>query len=240
MAGHGHGIHRTRPESAERPQPADFVAAGLALAPFTVYLVAVALVAPPSLENWAEADPILRLLPGHSAPVVVPLVGAIPGAFLWLRGRPGPDVLRRASGVAVAGAAFAALAVCGLRLAVGPVLPAFIPADESAGPGLCLSMCAGYGEELVCRLGVLWGAWHVLSPRLPRVPAVALSALACALAFAVLHALGEPEPSTTYFITRLVIPGTLFSLAALVVHPSFVVVAHCTAHLFIPVLFVAS
>lgn len=222
------------------PATGDFAAAALWVQPFTGYLALLALASPPTAANWAHADPILRLVPAALAPLLVVLAGAALGIAAWRGARPPAAVVRRAGGHALAGALFATLAVGGLRLVVGPVLPSFIPPEESADPGACLSLCAGYAEELVCRFLVLAAAWHVLTTRsVPRVPAIAIAALASGLVFAVLHALGEPEPSAAYLVTRLVIPGTLFAVAALVVHPAFVVVGHCTAHLFIPLLFVA-
>lgn len=229
------------PRAASRaPEPPEFAAAALLVQPFTIYLAVVVLALPPTADHWSHADPVLTLVPGRLAPLLVPVAGAVLGALAWRWWRPSAAVLRRAGWHALAGAVFASLAVGALRAAVGPVLPTFIPAEESAAPGVCLSMVAGYAEELVCRLIVLAAAWHALmAHRAPRVPAIAVAALASGLVFAVLHALGEREPSATYFVTRLVVPGTAFAVAALVLHPSFVVVGHCTAHVFIPLLFEA-
>ena len=52
-----------------------------------------------------------------------------------------------------------------------------------------------------------------------------------------MNAVAHDTALTTHFLTRLLIPGCAFSLAALLVSPAFVVTAHCTAHLLIPALF---
>lgn len=215
----------------------DFAAAALIALPFAAYLLLLALFAPPSEAEWACVDPILRLFPRSVVPWGVPLAGVLTATAWVLRARPTRAVLLRGVKRGGLGALAATALVLFERLVVGDTLPSFIPTEESAAPGLLLSMSAGYLEELVCRLGVLALAWRVLSMRAPRVPAIALSSLACGLSFALLHRLGEAEPSNVYFITRLVVPGIAFSVAALVLRPTFVVVAHCTAHLFLPVLF---
>jgi len=97
-------------------------------------------------------------------------------------------------------------------------------------------MTAGYEEEVLCRLGVLPLVYFALHGRAPRWAAIASSVIATGLVFAAWHALGEPEPSTTFFLTRLLIPGCVMSVVWLA-SPSAIVAAHCTAHFLIPALF---
>jgi membrane protease YdiL (CAAX protease family) len=124
-----------------------------------------------------------------------------------------------------------------LRLAAGPSLPSFIPAAESSAPGFLLSMTAGYSEELGCRLVIMPLAFFALRERLGSRLAAASAVLVTGRAFALWHAAGEPDPSSTYFLTRLIIPGCAMSLVWLV-SPSAIVCGHCAAHLLIPALFV--
>jgi len=217
----------------------EFGAAALLALPFAAYLLVLAVIRPPSAAEWAWVDPILRPLPRSLVIWGVPVTGGLIALGWTLAARPTRNALRRALLQAALGVLVASVLVCIVRVAVGNTLPAFIPAEESAGPGLLLSMSAGYLEELVCRLGVLAISWHVLSSRLPRVPAVLLSALASGLAFAFVHRLGEAEPSNVHFVTRLLIPGFAFSVAALAARPPFLVSAHLAAHLLLPVLFAA-
>lgn len=205
---------------------------------FTLYLV-VLLVAHAATEaEWARADPILVILPRTPTLALVPLAGIL-AAIFWARRATPPDaVLRRASMHAILGATFA-IVVAGLeRAIVGPHLPSFVPPEESAGPGMLLSEAAGYAEEVIFRLGVLPLAFGALSRRLSPTPAALVASLVVGLSFAFLHAAGSPDWSWPFFATRVIFPGVVMSLAALAISPSFVIGAHCTAHVVIPFLFV--
>ncbi len=219
------------------PELEDVTVAALWMQPFTLYLLVLRFVAPPSDAAWAHADPILTLVPGRAALWLAPLSGVVLAAVWWRIARPSAAAFRTGWHNALFGALLAAVAVGALRLATGPVMPPYIPPEESAAPGFLASMSAGYWEEVVCRLGVLPLAYFFLRGRAPPWTAAALSVVATGLVFAGWHALGEPF-SATFFVTRLVIPGAAMSLVWLW-SPSAVIVAHCTAHLLIPALFAA-
>ena len=206
-----------------RQHKADFAAAAVVALPFAAYLVVMRFVRPPTAEEWAHADPILRFLPLW----LIPALG-VTSALVWIR------LAKPALGRALRHALFGVLVaagLCGLLRAIyGHHLPHFIPPEESAAPGVLLNMSAGYAEEIIFRIALL----PALLIGLRRVPlgillAVALSGLAFALAHSV-HL-------DSHFATRFLIPGCAFSLAALLVSPAFLVTAHCTAHILIPLLF---
>ena len=215
----------------------DFAAAAFVLLPFLAYLVALAALAPPTALEWSRADPILLYLP---RPLVVPAV-SLAGAIVavgWARSaRLSPTDLSRALRQAVVGFAVALL-VCGaLRLVFGPSLPSFIPAEESAGPGRVLNMTAGTAEEILFRLALLSLSFLALQRWASRTVALALACVVTGLAFALFHELA-PAPSTVaWFVTRALVPGVAMSLVYLLVGPSFLVAAHCAAHVLIPILF---
>jgi membrane protease YdiL (CAAX protease family) len=100
-------------------------------------------------------------------------------------------------------------------------------------------MTAGYGEEILFRLALL-PALYLLLLRARATPniAAASSVIATGLAFAVLHQVGSGASPPAYFATRFLFPGCVMSIVFLRVSPTFIVVAHCTAHLLMPVLFV--
>jgi CAAX prenyl protease-like protein len=206
-----------------RQHRADFAAAAVIAQPFTVYLVVMRFLRPPTADEWSHADPILRFLPLWLIPAL-----AVVAAIAWVR------LAKPALGRALRHALFgviAAGAICAiLRLIYGPHLPRFIPPEESAAPGLLLNMSAGYAEEIIFRIALL----PALLIALRRVPlslflAIALSGLAFALA--------HDFHLDAHFATRFLIPGCAFSLAALLISPAFLVTAHCTAHVLIPLLF---
>ncbi|MCA9679265.1 MAG: hypothetical protein KC464_29815, partial [Myxococcales bacterium] len=147
--------------------------------------------------------------------------------------------LRRALGWGALGAAAAAAVTLALRAAVGDHLPAFIPAEESAGPGLAQGLAAGVGEELVFRLGVAAAVYLTLARRLPRAAAIAAAAIVTGAMFALAHELPPAGGSFAldHVVTRALIPGAAMTAAFLVVHPAFLVAAHAAAHLLIPFLF---
>lgn len=226
----------TRPRFAlESPSVAS---AALIAQVFTLYLLVLLVARPATDAEWARADPILVILPRVATLVLVPLTGVV-AALVWVRrATPREAVLRLAGRQALLGA-FVAILIAGLeRAIVGPHLPSFVPPEESAGPGMLLSEAAGYAEEVIFRLGVLPLAFGALSRRLSPTPAALTAALVVGLSFAFLHAAGSPDWSWPYFATRVIFPGVVMSLAALAISPSFVLGAHCTAHVVIPFLFV--
>jgi membrane protease YdiL (CAAX protease family) len=189
-------------------------------------LIVVRFVAPPTEANLQAADPFLRLLPAW---LVAPMAIAIAAAWLK-RARPSREELGRAARRGLAGAAVGLAAVAALRAIAGPRLPSFIPAEESAAPGLWLSMAAGFGEELELRLLLLPIVYRLLSRSRFATP---LAIVITGAAFALLHGAAPLR----FVATRFLLPGCAFSAAALALGPSFVVIAHCTAHLVLPLLF---
>jgi hypothetical protein len=210
----------------------DLACAALLVQPFAIYLTILRLVAPPTDANWSLADPFLRVLPAS----ILPALGALVAAA-WLRlARPSRAELRAGATRAAAGAAIGACLVLALRALAGPTLPPFIPPEESAGPGRFLSLAAGYGEELEFRLLLLPILYQLLAWRMrPRV-AIALGVVVCAAAFTLAHAAAP----TSWMLTRFLVPGGLFAAACFLVGPSFVVSAHCAAHVLLPILFAPS
>jgi Type II CAAX prenyl endopeptidase Rce1-like len=199
-----------------RQQRGDFTAAAIVAQPFTVYLVVLLVAHTPRGEH---PDPLLRFLPLW----LIPALGAITCAVWWWRARP---KMRRAVKHAVIGVAVAAAICALLRVAYGARLPSWIPPEESSAPGFLLNMSAGYAEEVIFRLILL----PVFLIYLRRIPvAIVLTGLAFALSHSV-HL-------DAHFATRFLIPGCAFSVAAILVSPAFLVAAHCTAHVLIPLLF---
>ncbi len=219
------------------PESRDIAAAALVAQPFALYLVVLAFLAPPTEDNWARADPILSLLPRGLTVAWVPVASVLIAALWWRLARPDRANLARAGREALLGVGLVCTAVFVVRGVAGPVLPDFIPPEESAGPGFLLSMTAGYSEELLCRLLLLPAILFALRRRLPASVASAVSVVVTALAFSLWHAAGEAEPSTTYFVTRFIIPGVVMSIGFLV-SPAGMVVGHSSAHLLIPLVFV--
>jgi hypothetical protein len=202
-----------------RQHRADFAAAAVIAQPFTAYLIVMRFLRPPTADEWSHADPFLRFFPLW----LIPALGVV-SAVVWIRlAKP---AIRRGLKHAVFGVLVAA-ALCGLLRAIyGPHLPHFIPPEESAAPGLLLNMSAGYAEEIIFRIALL-PALLIYAKRIP------IAILVTGLAFALAHSVHLD----VHFATRFLIPGCAFSLAALLVSPSFLVTAHCTAHVLIPLLF---
>lgn len=205
---------------------------------FTLYVLALAAVAPPTEAHWARVDPILAIAPRDVSRWLVPALAVIAAAAWWRLAQPRGRELRRAATHAALGLV-AAGAVLGLLRAVsGPTLPSFVPAEESAGPGYLLSMTAGFGEEVLFRFALLPALYLALARRLTRPAAIATASVLVGLAFALLHEAGPGAFDAGYFATRVVIPGAAMSAAFLAISPAFVVTAHGAAHILIPALFV--
>lgn len=190
---------------------------------------------PPTESNWAHADPFVRTLGGPWGCVALGVV-VIVGSLVRAR----PNRAQLVSGLTWGlGGALVAAAIAGtLRLAVGPSLPAFIPPEESARPGLPLGLAAGVGEELLFRLVLLPIVYALLRSKVSRGKAIAGAALLVGVCFAIGHALppaGSMAPG--HVVTRIIFPGAFMSIVALVRPPSFMIVAHASAHLVIPSLF---
>jgi membrane protease YdiL (CAAX protease family) len=206
--------------------------AALLSLPFCVALMVIDFVAPADAVSWSRADPILLILPQGATLALVPSLG-VAAAIVWMIKAPSNRTgLLRAARYALLGAVTASLLSGLLRLVIGARLPAFIPSEESAGPGLLLGMTAGYGEEVLFRLIIL----PALFLRLPRARAP-IAVAVTSVAFALLHVHPDDPAPLAHFATRLLLPGALMSVAFLAVEPSFIVTAHCTAHVLIPFLF---
>lgn len=216
----------------------DVVVAAWLVQPFTLYLFVMRWLAPATAANWRRADPILGFLPHDVVLWLVPVLGVVAVAVWTSRARPARAELGRALRDGALGAVVAVLIAVTLRLVWGSTLPTFIPSEESAGPGALLSMTAGYGEEIVFRLALLPSLYLLLRRRASPNVSVALAVLATGLAFAVAHQLGPGASPPAYFATRFLFPGCVMSVVFLRVSPTFLVVAHCTAHLLMPLLFV--
>jgi hypothetical protein len=220
------------------PSRTDFSSASLVALPFVLTALVAGFAVPPGPENWARADPVLKLLPEAVTVSLLPLVGAALAAA-WVRLAPAPPgraALGRAARHALAGAVFAAATVGALRATFGAALPAFVPPEESAGPGLHLNLTAGVGEELLFRLLALPLALTFARRATPLGAATAGSALT-GLAFALLHHAGPGPTTPALFLTRFLVPGFAMSMVACLGSPAFIVAAHGTAHLLIPLAF---
>jgi len=217
----------------------DVTAGALVAVAYGIILLAIAAASPATPAHWERADPILLLVPRAAMPWLVPAL-AVAGAVAWRRvARPSRDEARRAALHAGAGVVAAIAMVGALRGLHGATLPSFIPAEESAGPGLLLGLCAGLAEEVLFRVGVLSLVFFALERRAPRPVAGGAAAVISALAFALLHQAGPVPAPAAWFLTRFLIPGLAMSLVALVVSPSAIISAHCAAHLLIPFAFAA-
>jgi hypothetical protein len=221
----------------ERMTPASFASAALVMGAFLIALAVLHAVSPPTAIELAASDPLVQSLDAIAGPWLTLLLGA--GVIaLWL-----PRLVRAELASAVRHAAVgvgAAIAVAlAIRVLVGPQLPAFVPPEESAAPGLTLSLNAGLCEELVFRLAVLPVAFFALRDRIGARGAMVAGIVVTSSMFALSHELppagGDFMP--LFVATRFVIPGAMMSIACFAVSPSFIVAAHGAAHVVIPALF---
>lgn len=217
--------------------PASVAAAALLALPWALLVLVLALVAPASADQLAAADPLVHLLPAGWTPFVVPLL-ALTAAGAWVRlARPDRAELRRAGARALAGVLMSGLIVATIRGVGGPVPPPLVPTEETVAPGLLLGLAGGLQEELIFRLALVPPLFWALERRLPRMAAVAGTALLTGLIFSGLHAVASDTPVAAWHLSRLLLPGMLMTFAFLRLGPSFLVTAHCAAHLWIPAIF---
>lgn len=167
----------------------------------------------------------------------VPLLGILAAVAWYASVRPPPEKIRRTLRDAALGVVVAGTIVFGLRWAWGPRVPVFVPPEESAAPGFMLNMAAGYGEEILFRIVLLPILFLALASHAPRPLALVIAVLVTAVGFALLHEPASASFSRTLFTTRFLLPGCFMSTAALTRSPTFIVVAHCTAHVAVPLAF---
>ncbi|NOY26132.1 MAG: CPBP family intramembrane metalloprotease [Oligoflexia bacterium] len=212
-------------------------AAALLTLPWCLLLVALALLQPATDANWLAADPILGFFP-HAVNVWgVPALGLVL-ALVWVaRARPSAQDLRWSLVRAAAGVVSAGLIVGTIRWISGPLPPPFIPTEESTAPGILLGLNAGVGEELIFRLMWVPILFWALERRMPKMPAMALTAILTGVVFSVVHALGPGDPPLAWHISRCLLPGALMTFAFLRLGPAFLITAHFAAHIWIPLLF---
>lgn len=224
-------------DDLRRPIGEDFAAANALAQPFIIAFVVLHLRAPPSAAQWASVDPILRLLPPGPTLWLVPSLG-VSLAIAWLVIAWPP--WRLFGGALLAGLIGAALVGGAAALWIhqkGHHLPPGIRLEESTRQGLCLGIGAGYLEEMLVRLGVLPLIYLHMTDR-PKWFAALVASLVSGLAFAALHEPGTNDWSPFLFAVRFAVPGFALSLLAIVTRPALVVVAHCAAHVMVPLLFV--
>jgi hypothetical protein len=214
-------------------------AAAALLQPFTALTALLLFIAPPDPAAFAAADPLVRSL-GLTVGLFAIPAAALLALPLWLLlAWPRAPALRRSLQLAAAGVAVALGAALLLRLSVGPHLPAFVPPEESAAPGLSAGLAAGLIEEVLIRLAVLPAALALGRSVMPSRVAAVVAVLVAGAAFTLLHQVGPGAAPFVpqYAATRFVFPGVVMSAAALWPGPAFVCVAHCAAHLLIPLFF---
>lgn len=209
-------------------------AAAVVVIVFSVVAAVLAATVGYSGVQLARADPLVQVVHGPWPDIALAFVI---GLVALRAARPGRAALVRGLKYALAGATAAAVVIIALRASAGPVLPSFIPAEESARPGIALGVAAGLVEEAVFRLVVLVGAYALLSRRAGPVPATIGAALVTGFLFALSHEVTPAAFDASHFATRMLIPGFVMSVLFLRVGPAFIVTAHCAAHLMIPFAF---
>jgi hypothetical protein len=239
-AAEGAGAMGAMTGRSERAWREDAATAVLVLQPFTALLAALALAAPPDAAERAAADPLVQLVAALGGGTwAVPLASAAAAVAVWCRMRPSRAALARAARLGAGGVLAAAAGVLALRALLGPALPAFVPPEESARPGLLLGLSAGVLEELVVRLGVLPALLAALRWRGTPDARFVAAAASSGVVFALLHEIGPGAGSFdgAHFVVRAAIPGALFSLLGARTGFAFIVAAHAGAHLLIPFCF---
>jgi hypothetical protein len=222
--------------ASRKPVGEDFAAAAAPAQPFMIYQVLLRFRVPPTEGQWMHADPVLKLLPRAPTLWLVPLLGGALTIAWLVMAWPSRAVFAR-SVVAAAAGALLSFGLMKLSLKYnGPYLPTSIRLEEWEGTGVSLGLLTGYFEEMLLRVGVLPLAFFFFSERSRWVAVVGASVLT-AIAFALLHEPGSPSWSATLFLVRFIVPGVGLSLLALVTKPSLAIVAHCTAHVLIPIHF---
>ncbi|BBM82852.1 CPBP family glutamic-type intramembrane protease [Candidatus Uabimicrobium amorphum] len=216
--------------------PQNISAAAFFTLPFIVLLFALYFANTFTAKQMQEADPIIVFI--HNLGILSIPLFSLAVCSVWLKIAPINSVqIRRNFVLALFGAGVAASILFLIRLVHGETLPAFIPPEESAKPGLLLGLSAGVIEEIVFRLVLLPGVYFLLKGKTHNYLACIIAVVITSFLFALSHEIYDPF-SWSHFMTRFALPGCVMSLAFFVIGPAFIVTAHCTAHLFLPLLFV--
>ncbi len=223
----------------ERPRRQDVAAAAVLLAPFALAVAALALARPPGPFERAHSDPLMQLIAPLGGPFLVAALGVV-AALVWAAvARPDRAALRAAMLRGLAGAAVAVGIAGAIRLVAGPSLPAFIPPEEGAKPGIALGLAAGVLEEVVFRLALLPLGYAVARRRLGRRASLVVAILVTGLAFSLSHELGPGGGAWDlgHLATRFLFPGVLMSVVFVRIGPAFIVCAHAAGHVVMPAFF---
>ena len=214
-------------------------AAAILIQPFAALTALLLFIAPPDEAAFTAADPIVRSIGLTVGLWAIPVAAMLTVPVWWLIARPSDAALMRSIRLVGAGVAVALGAALLLRAIFGAHLPAFVPPEESAAPGLSAGLAAGLIEEVLIRLAVLPAAVVLARRALGPVAAGVVAVLVSAAAFTLLHQIGPGAAPfvLAYAVTRFVFPGVVMSTAAIYPGPAFVCTAHCAAHLLIPLLF---
>lgn len=218
-----------------------FAAAAVVLLACALASMALLASLPPTETQFSAADPLLHVLQPFAGYWSAALLATVVAATWLLVGGTSGSALREATIFGLAGAIAGLAATLLVRALQGNTLPAFIPGEESSAPGIALGFSAGLVEEALFRLGTLPLVYFALYRRTGALAAATIACVATGFAFALSHEAGQAAASfdVGHFLTRAIVPGIAMSAVAVVVHPAFMVAAHCTAHIGIALLFVA-
>lgn len=216
----------------------DVAVAAMALQPFGLLLGASFALRGLSPRQLDGADPLIRLLGAAGVPGIV-LAGFVLGAAWWSAVRPGPEAVRRGLRQGAAAVGVVTLGMAFARILIGPSLPAFLPPEESARPGLVGGLAAGVLEEAVFRLMALPALLVACASVRSLTRRFLVASLAVGVIFAISHEMGPGAErfALAHFVARLVFPGFLMSIGCRWPGVTFVVSGHCAAHVLLPVFF---
>jgi len=214
-------------------------AAAALFLPFVTLHVALLALAPPTASQLVASDPLVQAARAWAFPGMVALSSAAIGIGWVALLPPGRATMARALRHALVAVVVAIVAAATLRLFVGPSLPAFIPPEESAKPGMALGMGAGVVEEALFRLALLPLCFALLRDRLGAGRAALVAVAITSLAFAASHEVGPGALAfdARHFVTHTLVPGAAMGALFFRVGPAFIITLHCAAHVCIPLLF---
>jgi len=214
-------------------------AAALVIQPFTILYGVLLAWTPPTAQQLHASDPLVQLFAALAGLWSIPVAATAVLLVWWLIRPPSRAALARAGWLGAAAVLVVVLVMPAGRVLVGPTLPAFIPPEESAKPGMLLGLAAGLIEEVIFRLVVLPVGLSVGARFTSRRGAAWGAVLGTALLFALSHEVGPGAAafSPVYFLDRFLFPGVLMSAAFFWPGAPFICTLHCAVHVLLPLLF---